>query len=294
MKRLFKGSVPSGQRVQAAQSVDLLIFGDGTGPSQIKEVRAGNSANELGIYVKCGGVRSSDAEWQAAQPFLWKQPNGTPYTQGQYGWCYADLQRYAEEWARIVVIPHVEAQLAPLAAGTIQWVMVDNCIYQHPSLFVPVVPPDYDVRTYHDATLRVLLVLREWLYDPKVEARFGRMKILANGWQGSAPVGFRGEALGSKDMNYCDGVWFEGMAQKVGGDDQDTARFIQDQGAFMSLLRAGKVCVWDEPGAGKKGNPMDKRRSAGFFASTTAVAVNGDNGYFNESAPKWADWWRGV
>ena len=288
MRRLYKGSVPSGQRVQAAQSVDLLIFGDGTGPSQIKEVRAGNSANELGIYVKCGGVRTIDAEWDAAQPYLWRQPNGTPYTQGQYGWAYADLQRYAEEWAHVVVIPHVEAQLAQLPAGTIQWVMVDNCIYQHPSLFVPNVPPDYDVRTYHDATLRVLLVLREWLYDPKVEARFGRMKILANGWQGSALIGYRGEALGSTSPNYCDGVWFEGVVHKTNGDVQNSARFQEDQGAFMSLLRSGKVCVWDEPGA----HGMDRRKSLGYWLATTAVSVNGDNGYFNESATKWADWVR--
>ena len=290
MRRTYKGSVPSGQRAQAAQSVDLLIFGDGTGASQMKEVRAGNSANELGIYVKCGGVRTTDAEWNAAQPYLWKQSNGQPYTQGQFGWAYADLQRYAEEWARAVVIPHVEAQLALLPAGTIQWVMVDNCIYQHPSLFVPVVPPDYDVRTYHDATLHGLLVLRSWLDAPAQVNRFGRMKLLPNGWQGSAPVGFRGEALGSKDMNYCDGVWFEGMRFKTSGEMQSDARFIQDQGAFMSLLRAGKVCVWDEPGASVVS--YGKRQSLGLFAATTAVAVNGDNGYFNESSPKWVDWWR--
>lgn len=293
MRRLFKGSIPSGQRVDAAKSCDLIIFGDGTGPSQIKEVRAGSSTNELGIYVKCGGVRVTDAEWPAAQPYLWKQSNGLPYAQGQYGWAYADLQNYAEEWARTVVIPHVEAQLAPFAAGTIQWVMVDNCIYQHPTLFVPNVPPDYDVRTYHDATLHVLLVLRAWLDAPAQVNRFGRQKLLPNGWQGSAPIGFRGGALGSTSPNYADGVWFEGFVYDMSGNYQGDARFVQDQGAFMSLLRSGKVCIWDDPGAGKK-NPLDRRKSFGYFAATTAVSVNPDNGYWNESTARWADWIRGL
>lgn len=290
MKRLYKGSVPSGQRTAAAQSIDLLIFGDGTGASQIKEVRAASNTIELGIYVKCGGVRTTDAEWAAAQPYLWRLPDGTPYTQGQYGWAYADLQKYAVEWAKNVVIPHVEATLAQLPPGTIQWVMVDNCIYQHPSLFVPKMPPDYVIPTYHDATLRVLLELRAWLDDPAQVARFGKQKILVNGWQGSAPPSYQGQALGSTSPNYCDGVWFEGMLQKTSGGEQNQARFQQDQGAFMSLLRAGKVCVWDEPGA----SGMDRRRSLGFFAATTAVAVNGDNGYFNESSARWADWVRGL
>ena len=281
MRRLFKGSVPSGQRTDAAKSIDLLIFGDGTGPSQIKEVRAASSTIELGIYVKCGGVRTTDAEWNAAQPYLWLQPDGTPYTQGQYGWAYADLQKYAAEWAKAVVIPHVKATLDQLPAGTIQWIMVDNCIYQHPSLFVPSAPPDYDVRLYHDATLRVLLELR---------SSFPGYKLLPNGWQGAAPAGYQGQALGSTSPNYCDGVWFEGMRQKTGGGEQNGTRFQQDQGAFMSLLRFGKVCVWDEPGA----SGMDRRRSLGFFAGTTAVALNGDNGYFNESSTRWADWTRGL
>lgn len=290
MRRLFKGSVPSGQRTDAAKSIDLLIFGDGTGPSQIKEVRAASSTIELGIYVKCGGVRTTDAEWNAAQPYLWLQPDGTPYTQGQYGWAYADLQKYAAEWAKAVVIPHVKATLDQLPAGTIQWIMVDNCIYQHPSLFVPSAPPDYSVPKYHDATLRVLLTLRAWLDAPEQVALYGRQKLLPNGWQGSAPPSFRGEALGSTSPNYCDGVWFEGMLRKTSGGEQSQARFQQDQGAFMSLLRAGKVCVWDEPGA----SGMDRRQSLGFFAGTTAVALNGDNGYFNESSTRWADWIRGL
>lgn len=290
MRRVFKGSVPSGQRADAAKSIDLLIFGDGTGPGQIKEVRAASSTIELGIYVKCGGVRTTDAEWNAAQPYLWRQPNGAPYTQGQNGWAYADLQKYAVEWTHSVVIPHVEATLSLLPPGTIQWIMVDNCIYQHPSLFVPRVPPDYGVRLYHDATLRVLLTLREWLDDPVQVNRFGRQKLLPNGWQGSAPPGYQGQALGSTSPNYCDGVWFEGMLQKTGGGEQSGTRFQQDQGAFMSLLRFGKVCVWDEPGA----SGMDHRRSFGYFAATTAVAVNGDNGYFNESATRWADWIRAL
>ena len=85
MRRLFKGSVPSGQRGEAAKSVDLLIFGDGTGASQIKEVRSLSDTIELGVYVKCGGVRTTDAEWNAAQPYLWRQPNGQPTPKDSMG-----------------------------------------------------------------------------------------------------------------------------------------------------------------------------------------------------------------
>lgn len=283
MKRLYKGSVPSGQRGSAAQSVDLLIFGDGTGPSQVKEVwNAG--LKELGLYVKCGGVRTTDAEWVAAQPYLWRQPNGEPYTQGQFGWAYGDIQVFAGAWLDKVVVPHVQAALAQVPSGTYQWVMVDNCIYQHPSLFVPNVPPGYVVKTYHDATLFILEGLRKVLPTG--------MRIIANGWQGSAPIGFRGEALGSTSPNYADGLWFEGVGYKTNGSTQPPDRFIQDQGAFLSMLRAGKVCVWDEPGA--PSDSAERRRSLSYFLGTTSVAVRPENAYFNEPSTRWLDWWRSV
>lgn len=282
MNRFWKGSVPSGQRVAAAGSVDLLIFGDGTGPSQVKEVwNAG--LKELGLYVKCGGVRETDAEWGAAQPYLWRQPNGQPYTQGQYGWAYGDIQRFPKDWAEKVVVPHVQATLAQVPGGTYRWIFVDNCIGQHPSLFVPSKPPDYMERTYHDATLQVLLGIR---------AAFPAMKILANGWQGWAPTGCRGEALGATEPNYVDGIYFEGMLYDVKGNYQGDARFVQDQGAFMSFLRAGKACIWDDPGAGY-GTP-ERRRSLGYFLGTTSASINPGNAYFAHSETRWADWIRGV
>ena len=280
MKRLFKGSIPSGQRVNAAGSIDLLIFGDGTGPSQVKEVwNAG--LKELGLYVKCGGVREADAEWAAAQPYLWRQPNGQPYTQGQFGWAYGDIQKNAVSWVLDVVIPHIHATLDQVPLGTYRWIMVDNCIGQHPSLFIPSKPPDYVDKAYHDATLIILQAIR---------AAFIDMKILANGWQGWAPPGLRGEALGTTAPNYADGIWFEGITYKTSGTQQDTGRFQQDQGAFLSMTRAGKVAIWDEPGAAG----MARRKALGFFLSTTAVGVNPDNGYWNESGTRWMDWWRGA
>lgn len=280
MKRFWKGSVPSGQRVAAASSVDLLIFGDGTGPSQVKEVwNAG--LKELGLYVKCGGVREGDAEWNAAQPYLWRQPSGQPYTQGQYGWAYGDIQRHAYLWAHEVVLPHIQATLAQVPEGTYKWIMVDNCIGQHPSLFVPAKPPDYSDSGYHDATLAILQLIR---------TTFPSMKILPNGWQGWAPIGYRGEALGATAPNYADGIWFEGVAYKTNGTQQDAGRFQQDQGAFLSMTRAGKIVVWDEPGT----SGMARRKALGFFLSTTAVGINPDNAYWNESGTRWMDWWRGT
>ena len=293
MKRLFKGSIPSGQRTNAAGSIDLLIFGDGTGPSRVKEVwNAG--LKELGLYVKCGGVRETDAEWAAAQPYLWRQPNGQPYTQGQYGWAYGDIQRHAMQWADNVVIPHIQATLAQVPEGTYKWIMVDNCIGQHPSLFVPSMPTDYSYVGYHDATLSILMDIR---------MAFPTMKILANGWQGWAPIGYRGEALGATSPNYADGIWFEGLTYKTNGAQQDAGRFQQDQGVFLSMLRAGKIAIWDEPGTitgsgatdkEKEAARMARRKALGFFLSTTAVGINPDNGYWNESGTRWMDWWRGV
>lgn len=282
MNRFWKGSIPSGQRASAAGSVDLLIFGDGTGPSQVKEVwNAG--LKELGLYVKCGGVRETDAEWEEAQDLLWRQPNGQPYTQEQYGWAYGDIQKYAVSWALEVVIPHVQAALVQVPEGTYRWIFVDNCIGQHPTLFVPNVPPDYSDSGYHDATLAILQLIR---------TTFPSMKILPNGWQGWAPIGYRGEALGATSPNYADGIYFEGMLYDVEGNYQGDPRFIQDQGTLMSMLRAGKVCIWDDPGAGY-GTP-ERRRSLGYFLGTTSVSINPGNAYFAHSEARWADWIRGI
>lgn len=288
---LFKGSPAA----ECGTNRDFVVAGDGTGATRIKAVRSANPTIPLAPYVKAGGVRGptakggQDAEWEAAQPYLWRAADGTPYTQGDFGWAYADLQRYPVQWAQAVVVPHLAAALAAVPAGTYTWAMIDNVIQQHPSLFRPKAPPDYDVRTYHDATLTVLREVRRALPS---------LKILANGYQGWAPVGLRGEALAGTDpatgLPFADGVWFEGVVFDTAGKPRAEARYVADLGVYLSMVTNGRVAVWDEPGV----SGAKWRQAAGmWFAATGSAAANVDasalsNAYLNTSAGCGLDWYR--
>lgn len=271
---LWKGSAPTAEIPAIATGRDFLVFGDGTGPSKIKAARAANATVPIAVYVKAGGVRSVDAEWSDAQALVWRQPNGEPYTHAQNGWAFGDIQRFPNQWAAMVVIPHLRASLAGLD-GVVDWIMVDNVAYQDPSLFLPQRPPEYDVRAYHDATLVVLQKIRE---------AFPGRKIIANGWQGGAPQGFRGEALGSPIV---EGVWVECWYAKCSGKPPTPERFAQDQGMVIALLRAGKTVVVDEAGL----TPYSPawREAFGVWIATTGRAGVWDRAYFNLSAGPWGD-----
>lgn len=275
---LWKGSVATVDVPALAAGRDFAIPGDGTGASKFKALRAANPLLPIAVYVKAGGVRQSDAEWQAAQEWLWRQPNGEPYTQSQNGWAFGDIQRFANSWAVNVVIPHVKAALAGLDPSVVTWIMVDNVLWQDASLFLPQRPPDYDPQRYHDATLVILQRVRE---------AFPGLKILANGLQGGAPQGLRGEALGSSNPNYADGVYVECFAVKCNGKRPTTERLIEDQRLLIGLLQAGKVVVVDEPGT-QPYSPL-WREAFGLFIATTGRAGTWDKAYFNLSAGPWVD-----
>ena len=270
----WKGSAPTADVPAIATGRDFLVFGDGTGPSKIKAARAASATVPIAVYVKAGGVRQSDAEWSDAQSLLWRQPNGEPYTQSQNGWAFGDIQRYPNQWATVVVIPHLRAALAGLDASVVDWIMVDNVIYQDASLFTPQRPPDYDAKLYHDATLVVLQRIRE---------AFPGRKLVVNGWQGGAPQGLRGEAL----PGLVDGVWFECWYAKCSGKPPTPERFAQDQGALISLARAGLVTVVDEPGL----QPYSAawREAFGVWVATLGRAGVWGRAYFNLSAGPWGE-----
>ena len=270
---LWKGSVATADVPALAAGRDFLVFGDGTGPSKIKAARAANPSLPIAVYVKAGGVRTTDAEWADAQSLLWRQPNGEPYTQSQNGWAFGDIQRFPNQWAAVVAIPHLRASLVGLD-GVVDWIMVDNVIYQDASLFLPQRPPEYDARTYHDATLVILQRIRE---------AFPGRKLVANGWQGGSVPGLRGEAL----PGYVDGVWFECWYAKCSGKTPDPARFAQDQGALISMARAGLVTVVDEAGL----VPFSPawREAFGVWVATLGRAGVWDRAYFNLSSAPWVD-----
>lgn len=289
LRTAFKGSPASADAASVATARDLVILGDGTGPSKAKAIRAANPGVMLGLYVKCGGVRSTDAEWAAAQPYLWRDASGTAYTQGQNGWAYADLQRFANLWAETVVIPHIAATLAAVPAGTYDTILVDNAVQQHPSLFVPKAPPDYSQRTYHDATLAVLR---------RVRAAFPGYRLLANGWQGWADPGLRGEALGATDPEtgkpWVEGAWFEGVGWSMAGKAPTAARYQQDLGAYLGLASAGKLVVWDEGGV----SGWRWREAAGQMIAATGYGARtlGDavaaNAFLIVDGPPFEGWTR--
>lgn len=275
---VWKGSAPTADVPAIATGRDFLVFGDGTGPSKIKAARAASATVPIAVYVKAGGVRTTDAEWADAQALLWRQPNGEPYTQSQNGWAFGDIQRYPNQWAAVVVIPHLKAALAGLDPGVVTWIMVDNVLYQDPGLFSPAVPPNYDARRYHDATLLILQRVRDALPG---------LKILVNGVQGGAPAGLRGEALASSDPNYADGAWVECFVVKCNGKRPTTERLIQDQGLVIGLLQAGKVVVVDEPGT-QPFSPL-WREAFGVWIATTGRAGVWDPAYFNLSSGPWVE-----
>lgn len=277
IRLVYKGSPAAADIPALVASRDFIVFGDGTGPSKIKAARAASPSLPLAVYVKAGGVRQSDAEWSAAQPLLWRSATGAAYTQTQNGWSFADLQRYPNQWAAAVVIPHLHAALDPLPAGTVDWVFVDNVLYQDPSLFAPNAPPDYDARAYHDGTLTVLRAIR---------AAFPGYKLIVNGLQGGAPAGLRGEALGT---DIVEGVWAECWYAKCSGKAPSAARFQQDQGLVMGLLSAGKVVVVDEAGLAPYSPAW--REAFGVWLSTTA-RVGWERAYFNLSAGPMDGWER--
>ena len=270
---VWKGSAPTADVPAIATGRDFLVFGDGTGPSKIKAARAASPSVPIAVYVKAGGVRSSDAEWADAQSLLWRQPNGEPYTQSQNGWAFGDIQRFPNQWAAVVVVPHLRASLAGLD-GVVDWIFVDNVLYQDASLFLPQRPPDYDAKLYHAATLVVLQRIRE---------AFPGRKLGANGWQGGAPQGLRGEVL----PGLVDGVWFECWYAKCSGKAPTPDRFAQDQGALISLARAGLVTVVDEPGL----QPYSPawREAFGVWVATMGRAGVWANAYFNLSAAPWVE-----
>ena len=277
IRTVFKGSPASADIPALVASRDFIVFGDGTGPSKIKAARTASPTTPLAIYVKAGGVRQSDAEWLDAQPLLWRSATGAAYTQTQNGWSFSDLQRFPNQWAAAVAIPHIRAQLTP----EIDWIFVDNVLYQDPSLFAPNAPPDYDARSYHDATLTVLLRIREAFPD---------RKLIVNGWQGGAPAGLRGEALGSTSPRYVEGVWFECWYAKCSGKRPTDARFAQDQAGLMGLTQAGLVTVVDEAGLAPY-SPL-WREAFGVRLATTGRGGEWGNAYFNLSAGPFEGWAR--
>ena len=276
-----KGSFPTADIPSVIASRDFVVFGDGTGPSKIKAARAANPTAPLAIYVKAGGVRPSDAEWADAQPLLWKSATGVTYTHSANSWAFADLQRYPNQWAAAVVVPHIRAQITP----EVDWIFVDNLMFQDPTLFSPGVPPDYSIPGYHGGTLVVLRAIR---------AAFPDRKLIGNGWQGGSAAGYRGEVLGGVDpttgLPWLDGVWFECWYAKCSGKAPTAARFAQDQAALMGFVQAGKVTVVDEAGL----TPYTPlwREAFGIWLATTARIGRWDNAYFNLSSPPWGDWSR--
>lgn len=284
VRTVYKGSVTSAEVGSMALERDFYVAGDGTGASKLRAYRAANPAAPLAVYVKAGGVRASDAEWADAQALLWRQANGEPFTQSQNGWSFGDLQRFPNQWAAAVVIPHLRAALAGLDPGVVTWIFVDNVAFQDPTLFSPAVPREYDAKAYHDGTLAVLRAVR---------AAFPDRSLVVNGWQGGAPAGFRGEALGGNDpatgLPWADGVWFECWYRKCSGKAPTPERFAQDQGALLAFMQAGKVTVVDE--AGLQPYSPAWREAFGVWIATTARGSWGRS-YFNVSAAPWAGWLR--
>jgi hypothetical protein len=282
---VFKGSPASADVPALVASRDFIVFGDGTGPSKIRAARTANPTVPLAVYVKAGGARVSDAEWNDAQPLLWRQASGEPFLQSQNGWAFGDLQRFPNQWAATVVIPHLRAALAGLEPGVVTWIFVDNVIFQDPSLFSPAVPREYDAKAYHDGTLAVLRAIR---------AAFPDQRIIVNGWQGGAPAGFRGEVLGGNDpatgLPWADGVWFECWYRRCNGKPPTAERFAQDQGALLAFMQAGKVTVVDE--AGLQPYSAAWREAFGVWLATTGRVGRWESAYFNVSAGPFEGWIR--
>lgn len=280
---VYKGSPASADIVAMSTSRDLYVAGDGTGASKLRSFRAANPKGDLLVYVKASGVRKTDAEWGDAvsKGLLWTQANGEPYTQSQNGWAFGNVQQLPHQWAEVVVIPHVAAALAGLEPGVVTGILVDNTTWQDPTLFNPRVPDNFSARGYHDGTLSILLRLR---------GAFPGLKLFANGYQGGAPDGLRGEALGSSSPNYVDGIWFECWYASCGGKPRDASRFARDQAALMGFVAAGKSVVVDEAGL----TPFTPlwREALGIFIATTGRVGRWDNAYFNLSSAPWGDWWR--
>ena len=282
IRTVYKGSVTSADVGAMALERDFYVAGDGTGSSKLRAFRAASPGAPLAVYVKAGGVRPTDAEWSDAQPLLWRQASGEPFLQAQNGWAFGDLQRFPNQWAATVVIPHLRAALAGLEPGVVTWIFVDNVAYQDPTLFSPAVPREYDAKAYHDGTLAVLRAIR---------AAFPDQRIIVNGWQGGAPAGFRGEVLGGNDpatgLPWADGVWFECWYRRCNGKPPTAERFAQDQGALLAFMQAGKVTVVDE--AGLQPYSAAWREAFGIWIATSS-RQRWDGAFFNLSAGPWAGW----
>lgn len=290
MRRLHKGDIPSADIAAIAASTDY-VFVVGLGKTKLDALTAAG-ANLYG-YVKCSGVRGptakggQDAQWDAAQDLLWRAADGTPYTHRDNLWCYGRIQDHPAEWYAAVVKPQVEALLA---SAKYKGLLLDNAIGQTPDLFAPS-NPEYTPRGYHDGSLVVLALLRR---------DFPSLEIFPNGWIGSHPVGLRGEALGAtipkgapgEGLPFCHGVWFEGVRFKASGKRPTDERFVADQGGYIGLANAGRVCVWDEL--------SQKPGTAGFseawsaFLGTRSVVTNRDNCVMSVAGPPWADWWKAA
>lgn len=216
MLAVYKGSVDD-KIVKALTATprprDLVITVE-AGASKIKALAA--AGVKVGAYFKTGGAhdpangdKRDAAVWAAATAMLW-YANGERVREPNQGWCWADLQRFAEPWADQVVIPRIRARLADVPAGSITVAMLDNWGAVWSGNMSPL-PPDFDPTKYVAACSTVLARCR---------AAFPELAFLPNGWNDWNPPGLRGEAAWSD----AHGLYFEGFRLKVGGAVYDAAR----------------------------------------------------------------------
>lgn len=214
MLTLYKGSVDDkiAKALTATPRPRDLVMTVEAGASKIKALVA--AGVKVGAYFKTGGAhdpaggdKRDAAVWASAAPMLW-YAGGERVREPNQGWCWADLQRYAEPWADQVVIPRIRARLADAPGVTVA--MLDNWGAVWSGNMSPT-PPDFDPAKYVAACSVVLARCR---------AAFPELAFLPNGWNDWNPPGLRGEAAFADAW----GLYFEGFRTKVGGAVFDAAR----------------------------------------------------------------------
>jgi hypothetical protein len=131
------------------------------------------------------------------------------------------------------------------------------------------------------------------MHDRVVVADFYLLPNHADGnARGESTTGIRQYERWKRRLGYgqgdtVDGVWLECWYAKCSGKPPTPERFAQDQGALISMARAGLVTVVDEPGLAPYSPAW--REAFGVWVATTGRAGVWDRAYFNLSSGPWVE-----
>lgn len=204
------------------------------GASTVTALKAAHPSILLLYYFKLNGVKSTDTLYATAvaNDLFMRDAQGNICYNPPNGWYWIDIQNPTKR--NIWLTACYSAVNTQLTSDGYMGLRFDNTEVLSPQLpdIINTLPAGYDQELYWQA---LIACLQGW------KAAWPTKQFMFNTYYPTATAPYRGPGL----LPYCDGMYFEGFAFKVGGSALPLDRFAYTISDFTNQVSTKIMCAID-------------------------------------------------